>query len=63
MNEKNDVLIAAAKTLPGIVMWGLTLNELIGYATLAFIIVQMAYLMRKWWREESALLRKFKKGG
>lgn len=32
----------------------LTLNEWVAIATLAFIAIQVVYLLRKWWREERA---------
>lgn len=30
----------------------LTLNEWVMLATLAYIVIQVIYLLRKWWREE-----------
>lgn len=32
----------------------LTLNEWVMLATLAYIVIQVVYLLRKWWREEQA---------
>lgn len=39
-----------------------TLNEAIAIATGIYILVQVAYLCRKWWREEKDWARK-KRGG
>lgn len=36
----------------GAVTAALTLNELVAVATGLYIVVQVAYLLRKWWREE-----------
>lgn len=33
---------------------GLTINEAVAYATLAYIAMQAAYLLWKWWREYKA---------
>ncbi|WP_025915811.1 hypothetical protein [Herminiimonas sp. CN] len=60
LNEKADIAAAAMRATPGVVMYGLTLNELVGWATLAFIVLQCLYLARKWWREESGLWRNLK---
>jgi hypothetical protein len=32
-------------------MQGLTINEVVALATLAYIALQAAYLLWKWWRE------------
>lgn len=42
----------AAPALVGGVLFGLTLNEWVGICTIGYIVLQAAYLMRKWWREE-----------
>lgn len=54
---KQDVAAEAAKATPPIVIsgwaWfhGLTLNQAVALATLAYIALQAAYLIWKWWRE------------
>jgi len=42
----------AAPALVGTVLFGLTLNEWVGICTIGYILLQAAYLLRKWWREE-----------
>lgn len=47
--------IEAAKAAPavaGATAASLTLNHWVGIATCAYIAIQAAYLLRKWWREE-----------
>jgi hypothetical protein len=36
----------------------MTLNEMVAVATGVYILVQVAYLLRKWWREEMDWQRK-----
>lgn len=52
--ETHDILVGAAKAVPGITMTGLTLNHWVGIATICFIVLQALYLVRKWVREETA---------
>lgn len=42
----------AAPAVVGFALFGLTLNEWVGICTIAYILLQAAYLIRKWWREE-----------
>jgi len=52
---KAEFAVEAAKGTPavaGAVASVLTLNEMVAIATGIYIIVQVAYLLRKWWREE-----------
>lgn len=53
--QTQDLALEAAKGAPavaGAVATALTLNEWVAVATGIYIIVQIAYLLRKWWREE-----------
>lgn len=51
--ETQDILIEAVKAAPGITMTAITLNHLVAIATIFFIVLQAAYLVRKWMREET----------
>lgn len=53
-----DLGAAAVKSLPPLTVWALTLNEWLALAGILWIILQAAYLLRKWVREERA-----KRGG
>lgn len=51
----NDVAKETGKGLlavVGAVASAVTLNQLVAFATLVYIVLQAAYLARKWWREE-----------
>lgn len=52
---KSEFITEAAKGTPavaGAVASAMTLNQWIAIATGVYIVVQCAYLIRKWWREE-----------
>lgn len=52
---KTDFTSEAIKGTPavaGAVASALTLNEWVAIATGIYVVVQVAYLLRKWWREE-----------
>lgn len=52
---KQDFAAEVAKGTPavaGAVASAITLNEAVAIATGIYILVQVAYLLRKWWREE-----------
>lgn len=52
-----EAKIETVKAIPavtGATIYSLTLNELVAVATLAYIILQMAYLGWKWWHEAKA---------
>lgn len=51
--ETQDILVEAAKATPGVLASTFTLNTAVALATLVFIILQIAYLVRKWIREET----------
>lgn len=51
--ETQDILIEGAKAAPGVIASTFTLNTAVAVATLVFIILQIAYLIRKWVREET----------
>lgn len=53
--QAHDIAVEAAKGAPavaGAVAASLTLNEWVAVTTGIYILVQIAYLLRKWWREE-----------
>lgn len=59
--ETQDILVEAAKATPGVLASTFTLNTAVALATLVFIILQIAYLIRKWVREETEWGRKLKR--
>ncbi len=59
--ELQDIAVEAAKATPGIVASTFTLNTMVALATLVFIVLQIAYLIRKWVREETEWGRKLKR--
>lgn len=59
--EFQDIAIEAAKATPGIIASSFTLNTMVALATLVFIVLQIAYLIRKWVREETEWGRKLKR--
>lgn len=59
--EVQDIAVEAAKATPGLLATSFTLNNLVALATLLFIILQIAYLVRKWVREETEWGRKIKR--
>ncbi len=58
--ELHDIAIEAAKASPGVIASGFTLSTAVTVATLLFILLQIAYLIRKWWREETEWGRKIR---
>jgi len=59
--EIQDIAVEAAKATPGIAATAFTLNNAVALATLIFIVLQVAYLVRKWVREETEWGRKLKR--
>lgn len=59
--ETQDILVEVAKAAPAISMTAITLNHLVAVATILFIILQAAYLIRKWMREETEWGRRLKR--
>lgn len=59
--EFQDIAIEAAKATPGIAATTFTLNTAVAVATLLFVILQVAYLVRKWIREETEWGRKLRR--
>ncbi len=51
--ETQDILIEAVKAAPAVTMSVLTLNNAVAVVTIVFIVLQCAYLVRKWMREET----------
>lgn len=53
--ETHDLVLEALKGSPavaGAIASAMTLNELVMLGTVIYIVIQAAYLMRKWFREE-----------
>lgn len=53
--ETHDIAVEAIKGTPavvGAIASAVTLNHLLMLTTLLYVVVQVAYLLRKWWREE-----------
>lgn len=50
---REDVVVATAKASPPVaaMLFGLTLNDLVALATLAYLGLQALYLVWKWLRE------------
>lgn len=58
---KTETVTEAVKGAPavaGAVATVMTLNEWVAIGTCIYIVIQVAYLVRKWWREESDWRRK-----
>ena len=54
-DSRVQAAIEAAKAAPavaGAAAAGITLNHWVALATVAYIVLQALYLLRKWWREE-----------
>ena len=60
--ELQDVAVEAAKATPAIGATLLSLNGFIAIATALLIVLQIAYLVRKWIREETAWGQRLKRG-
>lgn len=59
--EARDLAYEAAKGAPavaGAVSSILTLNEWLMVGTGVYLVLQVLYLLRKWWREESDWLKR-----
>ncbi len=51
---EHEIKIQTIKAMPAVVGTGLTawtLNELVALATLTYIILQILFLLWKWWKE------------
>lgn len=59
--ETQDIVVEAFKAAPGLAMTGITLDKMVAAATLCFLVLQVLYLLRKWWREETEWGRKLKR--
>ena len=51
--ETQDILLEAVKAAPAVTMTALTMNDIVAFVTIIFIVLQVAYLVRKWMREET----------
>lgn len=63
---KSEFVTEAAKGTPavaGAVASAMTLNQVIAVATGIYIVIQAAYLLRKWYREEKDYAAKRARGG
>lgn len=59
--ETQDIVVEAVKAAPGLAMTGITLDKAVAAVTLCFLVLQVAYLLRKWWREETEWGRRLKR--
>lgn len=59
--EVHDIAVEAVKASPGVIASGFTLSTAVTIATLAFVLLQIAYLIRKWVREETEWGQKLKR--
>lgn len=59
--EAQDIVVEALKATPAVAATALSLNSWIAIATLTLIVLQVAYLIRKWMREETDWGRKLKR--
>ena len=59
--EVQDIAVEAVKATPGVLATTFTLNTAVAAATLVFLVLQVAYLVRKWIREETEWGRKLKR--
>lgn len=63
--EAKDMVIEATKGVPavaGAIASSLTMNQVIMWGTGIYLVLQVAYLLRKWWREESDWAKLNRKG-
>lgn len=51
--ETQDIILEAVKAAPAVTMTALTMNDIVAFVTIIFIVLQVAYLVRKWMREET----------
>jgi hypothetical protein len=61
---KTELAVETMKGAPAVVgaaAAALTLNQIIAIATGIYIVIQAAYLLRKWYREEQVFKHKYKK--
>lgn len=59
--ELHDIAVQVVKASPGIALTGITLNQIVAVVTILYILLQAAYLIRKWIREETEWGRKLKR--
>ena len=59
--ETQDSVVEAVKVAPGLAMTGITLDKMGAAATLCCLILQVLYLLRKGWREETEWGRRLKR--
>jgi hypothetical protein len=53
-----DQAVRGAPAVVGAAIGGFTLNAVVLIATALYIVLQIAYLARKWWREEKDYAKK-----
>lgn len=56
----NEVVKETGKSLVAVVgtLWAaVSLNQMVALATLVYVVLQAAYLARKWWREEKEAVK------
>jgi hypothetical protein len=49
-----EAFAEAAKGAPPVLVAAVTLNDVLVAVSVAYVVLQAAYLARKWWREEGA---------
>ncbi|MBL0918051.1 MAG: hypothetical protein IBJ14_05070 [Hydrogenophaga sp.] len=59
--ELHDIAVQVTKASPGIALTGITLNHIVAIVTILYILLQAAYLIRKWIREETEWGRRLKR--
>lgn len=60
--EHWDSFIEFLKSLPGLVVTAMTWDFWVGLLTVIYLLLQIAYLIRKWVRNETAWGLKIKRG-
>lgn len=48
-----DQATRGAPAVGGAVLYGFSLNSAVAVVTIVYVVIQAAYLVRKWWREET----------
>lgn len=61
--ELQDIAVEAAKATPPTLLAGFTLNHAVAIMTGCYILLQIAYLVRKWVREETEWGMRLKRWG
>jgi hypothetical protein len=46
--------VEIAKLIPPVAVWTLTLNDVLAALSILYVLIQIAFLARKWWLIEKA---------